>query len=423
MSQAMKRQVLSKDSADQLSNGLYGWYAVCVSSTLVNDFLYFFSMYNEPLILYRDKYSRAVCIKDLCTHRAASFQGGEIKSGEIICPYHGAKFSSDKTSKDPDRICCNQIVDSTYNTYARNIQLHQYPCVEKDGYIYIYYTGNPSTNVHDIPIHSTLEELEFTPISYGFRTSEYVYEEALLDFRCDWSRIVENHLDILHIFWMHGNSLPGNVVNRKTIKSFNHKITKTSNYIKCTYTHKDNENTEFITQVFVPPGRIYMYRGSPETARYIQVLDHIPLANNRARVMVRHYRKFIKNSTLCKLILFSLRQRSIFYSIFSEDYLALKAQTFNEQMGYMTNKNMKLLAEDKAINWYWKWYESCLKNDSPWDRHKLSPNTNTLYDDSPMTYPPENLRLERLVNYRFKIRLILRILIFVGLLLFLYSIL
>ena len=424
MVQSSTASVQSVISNEQPAPKLLGWYAVCVSNSLKTDYLYFFSVYNEQLILYRDKESQAVCIKDLCTHRAASFQGGEIKSGEIICPYHGAKFSSDTSSKFPDKICCNSIVDTNYDTYAQNIQLFQYPCVERDGYIYIYYTGTATKNLDDVKIHSTLQDLEYTPESYGFNTSDYAYEEAILDFRCDWSRIIENHLDILHIFWMHGNSLPGNQVNRKTIKSFNHQFTKTRNYIKCTYTSKDKENTEFITQVFVPPGRIYMYRESPESARYIQVLDHIPLANNRARVIVRHYRKFLKNKLLCKLILFSLRQRSIFYSIFTEDYLALKAQTFNKQMGYMNPMYMKLLAEDKAISWYWDWYEKSLKSDCPWDLNILTANTNSIHEQETMFYPPENPKLARIVENRFRLRLLLRLtifLVFIALVFILFS--
>jgi hypothetical protein len=167
-----------------------------------------------------------------------------------------------------------------------------------------------------------------------------------------------------------------------------------------------------------------MYRESPESARYIQVLDHIPLANNRARVIVRHYRKFLKNKLLCKLILFSLRQRSIFYSIFTEDYLALKAQTFNQQMGYMNPMYMKLLAEDKAISWYWDWYEKSLKSDCPWDLNILTANTNSIHEQETMFYPPENPKLARIVENRFRLRLLLRLtifLVFIALVFILFS--
>ena len=36
----------------------------------------------------------------------------------------------------------------------------------------------------------------------------------------------------------------------------------------------------------------------------LQVLDHIPLGKNKARVIVRHYRKFLQNKLLNNLLLF-----------------------------------------------------------------------------------------------------------------------
>ena len=80
--------------SNQLESGLLGWYATCSSRAVKRDELYLFSMYNEPLILYRDKDLNVKCIKDMCPHRGASFTGGQIKEGELICPYHGARFSS-----------------------------------------------------------------------------------------------------------------------------------------------------------------------------------------------------------------------------------------------------------------------------------------------------------------------------------------
>jgi len=53
----------------------------------------------------------------------------------------------------------------------------------------------------------------------------------------------------------------------------------------------------------MPPGRILIYKGDPSAARYLQVLDHIPLGDNKARVIVRHYRKFLRNMKFIKKLL------------------------------------------------------------------------------------------------------------------------
>ena len=401
--------------SNQLTSGLLGWFAVCSSNTLKNGELYHFSMFNEPLVLYRDKDLNPRCIKDLCPHRGASFQGGEITDGELVCPYHGARYSSQGQCTNLDRITCQHIVDSNYNNYAKKIHLYQYPCIEKDGYLFIYYTGQAKTNLQDIPINSSLEELRSD--FYGFKSDESAYAEVLVDFKCDWTRIIENHLDILHIFWVHGDTIPDKDVSKNVITSFNQEIKRDQRHIESKYNHKDKSKGEFISIMFVPPGRIIIYKGTPETARYVQVLDHIPLAQNRARVVVRHYRKFLKNKLLTKIIMFRPLQQRIFYKVFSEDYLILKTQTFNHQMGYIEKDNVKLLGEDKMVQYYWDWLQNALSKDKPWKIHPTDTHTNPVHQDTPMKYPPENITLSQTNINNIKINLLIRALIPIGIIL------
>ncbi len=402
----------SVQPADQLSSGLFGWYAACSSNTLKSGSLWHLSMYNEPLILYRDKDNLARCIKDLCPHRGASFIGGDIKGGELVCPYHGARYSSKGECTNLDRITCQHIVDSNYNSYAKKIHLYQYPTIEKDGYIFIYYNGQAKTNLQDFDIQSSIEDSRTD--SYGFQSAKYKFEEVCVDFKCDWARIIENHLDILHIFWVHGDTIPDKDVSRDVITSFNQKITRDQRQIESKYNHKDKSKGEFISIKFIPPGRIVIYKGSPESARYVQVLDHIPLAENRARVIVRHYRKFLKNKFLTKLIIFKELQQRIFYRVFSEDYMILKTQTFNQQMGYIEKDNVKLLGEDKMVQYYWGWLNNALKKDNPWGMHPTTSGTNSVHRDMKMRYPPENPKLADENNSKIIRKLLTRLLIPVG---------
>ena len=43
-----------------------------------------------------------------------------------------------------------------------------------------------------------------------------------------------------------------------------------SRHIESKYNHKDKSKGEFISFKFVPPGRILIYKGTPEEARYLQ---------------------------------------------------------------------------------------------------------------------------------------------------------
>ena len=405
-------KVSKKSSAlptNQLSAGLLGWYSALSSKALKESELYFFSLYNEPLVLYRDKDSIVRCVKDLCPHRGASFLGGEVVNGEILCPYHGARFSPQGRCTNLDRIACQHIIDSNYDSYAKSIKLLQYPCIERGGYIYIYYNGVAKTNIEDFEIETSLESL--IPESYGFEASEFEYEEVFVDFKADWARIIENHMDILHVFWMHGDTIPDKNVNRDTITSFHQEIVRDNKQIESIYKQRDGEKEEFIRIKFVPPGRIFIYKGLPNKTRYVQVLDHIPLGENKARVIVRHYRKFLKNKLFSKLFIFSNLQHRIFYKIFSEDYLVLRTQTFNEQMGYIQKDNVKLLGEDKMVQYYWDWLQNALNKDKPWHLHPLNSRTNNVHDDMGMLYPPENPRLIKENNWAIRRKLLVRLLV------------
>ena len=93
-----------RESKKDLNLGLYGWYAICPSDELPINKLYYFSLFDEPLVLYRDENKNVRCIKNICPHRGASFYGGSISNGVITCPYHGAKFSSGGSCQNLDRI-------------------------------------------------------------------------------------------------------------------------------------------------------------------------------------------------------------------------------------------------------------------------------------------------------------------------------
>ena len=51
-------------------------------------------------------------------------------------------------------------------------------------------------------------------------------------------RIIENHLDILHLFWVHGDTIPDKEVNKNVLVSFNQKININPHYIESIYFYK-----------------------------------------------------------------------------------------------------------------------------------------------------------------------------------------
>ena len=394
-----------RERQKELEIGLYGWYAICPSKELKKNKLHYFSLFDEPLLLFRDEKNNVRCIKNICPHRGASFYGGSISNGELTCPYHGARFSAEGNCQNIDRITCSHIVDNNYDNYAKRIHLSQYKAVEKDCYIFVYFSDQSETDLNSINENSLINNYEL--ISNGFSVKDSVSEEVLVDFKCDWSRIIENHLDILHIFWVHGDTIPDKDVNKNVLVSFNQKMNINTKYVESVYFYKNNPTKEFIRIKYIPPGRILIYKGNPADSRYVQVLDHIPLGDNKARVIVRHYRKFLKNKLLNSLILFKEIQKKIFYKIFDEDYMILKTQTYNHKNGLIKNDEIKLLGEDRIINYFWKWYKKSEDKDNPWKCINKNKHLN-VYDDIILKYPPEIKKMEIVNNINIIRKTILR---------------
>jgi len=387
-----------KETSKELEIGVFGWYAICPLNELEKNKIYYFSMYDEPLLLYKDDKNTVRCVKNVCPHRGASFYGGDIKNGELTCPYHGAKFASEGSCTNIDRLTCSHIVDNNYKSYAKKIHLYQYRTLVKDDYIFINFSEEPETNVNYNEEEFNFNNHELS--KHGFKANEYVFEEVIVDFKCDWARIIENHLDILHIFWVHGDTIPDKEVNKNVLTSFNQKININKDFIESIYSYKNDPSKEFIRIKFIPPGRILIYKGEPSNSRYVQVLDHIPLGNNKARVIVRHYRKFMKNKILRNLVLFEEIQRKTFYKIFSEDYMILKTQTYNLKLDLLKNDEIKLLGEDKIIKYYWNWYKKSESQDNPWRYSKKIENNMDVYDKLIFKYPPEISKLEIINNLK-----------------------
>ena len=143
--------------------------------------------------------------------------------------YHGAKFSSGGSCQNLDRITCSHIVDNNYDNYAKRIHLSQYKALEKNEYIFVNYSKKSETDLNNISEDAPISNYEL--YENGFTYKDYVYEEVLVDFKCDWSRIIENHLDILHLFWVHGDTIPDKDVSKNVLVSFNQKINVNAKYL------------------------------------------------------------------------------------------------------------------------------------------------------------------------------------------------
>ena len=108
--------------------------------------------------------------------------------------------------------------------------------------------------------------------------------------------------------------------------------------------------------------------------------------------IIYYCRNFLKNKLLNNLILFKEIQKKIFYKIFDEDYMILKTQTYNHKLGLIKNDEIKLLGEDRIVNYFWNWYKKSEEKDNPW-KYKNKNQEGNVYEQIIFKYPPEIKKL------------------------------
>ena len=64
-------------------------------------------------------------------------------------------------------------------------------------------------------------------------------------------------------------------------------------------------------------------------------------------------------------------------------------------MGFVEKDNVKLLGEDKMVQYYWDWFKNSDLIDKPWDIYPTDNDTNAVHQDIAMLYPPANLKLQK----------------------------
>ena len=90
-------------------------------------------MVGTPLVLYRQPDRTPAALLDICPHRFAALSDGQIKDGNLQCPYHGLEF--DGTGR-----CVRNLHSNGARPAA--FAVRSCPVVQRDDLIWVW-TGNP----------------------------------------------------------------------------------------------------------------------------------------------------------------------------------------------------------------------------------------------------------------------------------------
>lgn len=162
------------------------WYAVLESNEVPAGKPVGVTRMGEKLVFWRDAQARVICQRDKCAHRGAALSKGKITDDHIECPFHGLQY--DATGR------CQLIPANGKNTpVPERFRVHTYPTNEAHGLVWLWW-GEPRSDLPALPFFEDLED--------GF---------TYATFRDHWtvhySRAIENQLDVMHLPFVHHNTI------------------------------------------------------------------------------------------------------------------------------------------------------------------------------------------------------------------------
>jgi phenylpropionate dioxygenase-like ring-hydroxylating dioxygenase large terminal subunit len=228
-----------------------------------------FSLYDEPLVLFRNQEGQLVCLRDLCPHRAAKLSDGQIIDGKIECLYHGWQFGTEgeclhipqlpEDAKIPAKAC-----------------VQSFKVVEKQGIVWMWAGEAETADENGIP---TVADLDDPTVM----SSDY-----MLDLPYDQAYFVENILDPAHLNISHEATLK----SRKDAQPLEMEVLEVSAQgIRGRYRRTRQPNQPWINLDFIAPN-LATYRSSvaSNTGRLGgSALYSLPLGKGRCRIIIRNY--------------------------------------------------------------------------------------------------------------------------------------
>ncbi len=163
------------------------WYAVLSSDEVKAGRVVAARRFSEDLVFFRGEHEELGCVTSLCAHRGASLAKGCVKEGNIQCPFHGIEYAVDgRCVHVPSEGRASKLDFSRFN-------LKNYPVREIGGIVFIWYGEGEPTSEPDV----------FDVIT----DPSYAYDHINDTWNVQYSRVIENQLDVSHLAFIHHNTI------------------------------------------------------------------------------------------------------------------------------------------------------------------------------------------------------------------------
>ncbi len=163
------------------------WYIVLDSNEVKKGKPLAVTRMGEKLVFWRDADGAVTCMIDLCPHLGARLSQGKVLDKRLQCPFHG--FEYDQAGK------CRLVPAIGKNGKIPNaLEVAIYPVHEEHGWIWIYWGTKPV-------------DTGSTPKFYNDIDDRFSYASFRQDWPVHYSRMVENQLDVMHLPFVHYNTI------------------------------------------------------------------------------------------------------------------------------------------------------------------------------------------------------------------------
>ena len=146
----------------------------------------------DRILMYRRQDGGVAAMSNLCPHRFAPLDRGQLIGDGVQCRYHGLEFGPDgRCTRNPhmDRI-------------TPRMNIRAYPVAERDGMVWLW-LGDQEPTPHTVPDMSAYSDREGVYTSRSYLAAPYRYDI-----------LIDNLLDLSHADYLHRGSFSGGEAER-----------------------------------------------------------------------------------------------------------------------------------------------------------------------------------------------------------------
>lgn len=166
-------------------------------------------LFDRPVLFYRSEAGAVVALSNVCPHRFAPLDRGQLFGDDIRCPYHGLRFG-------PDGVCVHNPIGK--GVIPAKAKVDRFDVIEANGVVWIWRGPAP-------PDPDKL-------VDFGFldQTDRYDFVQGYMAVDAHYALISDNLLDLSHAEFLHPNlSSPGanqrvqfsSAVDGETVRALN----------------------------------------------------------------------------------------------------------------------------------------------------------------------------------------------------------